>query len=73
MLMPETFISGALRAAEKLRTKIQNSHCLPFTEVTVSIGVAERICGENLDNWLRRADRALYRAKESGKNKVSRA
>lgn len=41
---------------------------VPFT---VSIGVATRMRGEkNLDTLMKRADRALYKAKESGRNRV---
>lgn len=40
--------------------------------VTVSIGVAEREPGQNPSETLRAADKALYRAKESGRNRVSR-
>jgi diguanylate cyclase (GGDEF)-like protein len=40
--------------------------------VTVSIGVAEHIPGENGSSLVERADRALYRAKSEGKNRVVR-
>jgi hemerythrin-like metal-binding protein len=38
--------------------------------VTVSIGVAEYQSGEAFDAWVLRADRALYRAKEAGRNRI---
>ncbi len=38
--------------------------------VTVSIGVAELIPGETVASWLERADRALYRAKDSGRDRL---
>lgn len=38
--------------------------------VTVSIGVAELQSGESATTWLERADRALYQAKEGGRNQV---
>lgn len=41
--------------------------------VTVSIGVAELVPGEPMSSWLERADRALYRAKDSGRDRVCRS
>jgi diguanylate cyclase (GGDEF)-like protein len=40
---------------------------------TVSVGVAEFMPGETAPTWLERADRALYRAKESGRNQLCTA
>ena len=37
---------------------------------TVSVGVAEMMSGEKVQAWLGRADNALYRAKESGRNQL---
>ena len=39
--------------------------------ITLSAGVAERAAGETRDALLARADRALYRAKASGRNRAS--
>jgi diguanylate cyclase (GGDEF)-like protein len=38
--------------------------------VTVSIGAAEQVRGEDWSGWLGRADAALYRAKQAGRNRV---
>ncbi len=38
--------------------------------VTLSVGVAERRVGDDQDQLLRRADHALYRAKEGGRDRV---
>ncbi len=38
--------------------------------VTVSVGVAELMPGETVPTWIERLDRALYRAKESGRNQM---
>jgi diguanylate cyclase (GGDEF)-like protein len=38
--------------------------------VTVSIGVAELMPGETVPTWIERVDRALYRAKENGRNQI---
>ncbi|HSF08764.1 MAG TPA: GGDEF domain-containing protein [Nitrospirales bacterium] len=40
---------------------------------TVSIGVAELRPGEAVPSWIERTDRALYRAKEGGRNQLCRA
>jgi hypothetical protein len=39
--------------------------------ITFSAGVAERAFGENQEELIARADRALYHAKRAGKNSVS--
>jgi diguanylate cyclase len=40
--------------------------------VTVSIGLAEHRNGDNVDSLIKRADRAMYEAKSSGRNRVVR-
>lgn len=45
----------------------------PSVGVTVSIGVATRRTGEAWDRVMKRADQALYKAKEGGRNQVSEA
>jgi diguanylate cyclase (GGDEF)-like protein len=37
--------------------------------VTVSIGVAALRAGESIEQWLARADQALYEAKRNGRNR----
>ncbi len=41
--------------------------------VTVSIGLAEYMRGESSANWIERADQALYRAKQNGRNQLCAA
>ncbi|MEC4672099.1 MAG: GGDEF domain-containing protein, partial [Nitrospirota bacterium] len=42
-------------------------------EVTVSVGLAELISGESSGSWVERADRALYEAKQNGRNQLRAA
>jgi diguanylate cyclase (GGDEF)-like protein len=63
-------------AAERVRRKIEETSFEwegKQISVTVSLGVAVRHPGENVpDPMVRRADAALYKAKEAGKNRVWR-
>ena len=38
--------------------------------ISVSIGAAELHTGENIDNWYKRCDDALYAAKNGGRDRV---
>lgn len=56
------------RLAEQLRTLIEANELIPERSVTISLGVAELEVDESCEDWLRRADEALYAAKRSGRN-----
>jgi diguanylate cyclase len=72
-LMPETSTAEAKIIAEKLRKKVERS---PFNfkkepiQITVSFGISEFAPGESADEVFSRADKALYAAKEKGRNQV---
>lgn len=77
VLLPETDAESALQAAERIRTKVEKME-VPFDGeiicVTVSLGVAcARESDSEFDDILRRADEALYRAKDAGRNQVKSA
>lgn len=63
VLLPGLGLGRALPLLEQLRASTASPH-------TVSIGVAERRPGETGFETMSRADRALYRAKESGRDQV---
>jgi len=76
ILLPDTTQQNALIVAERIRSAIAgmnmpNERALPFQIVTLSIGVAES--GDAEDSYeeaLKRADQALYAAKNKGRNRV---
>jgi diguanylate cyclase (GGDEF)-like protein len=57
--------------AEQLRTLVDANELVPDHAVTISLGVAELKEGESANDWLHRADEALYRAKDAGRNSTS--
>jgi two-component system cell cycle response regulator len=75
VVMPETSLAGAVVGAERLRAAVA---ARPFSlpdggslPVTVSIGVAAGGARrETVESILKRADEALYAAKDSGRNRV---
>lgn len=70
ILLPEADITQAQHLAEKIRTIVSTHNFETVGSLTISIGVAQYTRNEDLDNLLHRADTALYRAKEKGKNRV---
>ncbi len=75
MFLPNTDSNGAIVIAEKLRKVIENSSISlennKELKFTVSIGVSEVAeIDKSIDNTIDRADKALHKAKESGRNKV---
>ncbi len=76
VVLPETGLAAAAAVAERIRASV---HATPFPihggqrslDVTVSIGVASRRAGDQSPAQLvKRADEAVYRAKNEGRNRV---
>ncbi len=70
ILLRNTKLSQALEVAEKLRKILCGMEIPPVPAISASFGVAEYKKGEPLDETLKRADLALYKAKAEGKNCV---
>jgi diguanylate cyclase len=74
VLLPETSGAGAMTLAEQLRGVFsrarirRNGEETVVASVTMSLGVAEIAPGESLEQAIDRADKALYSAKQSGRN-----
>ena len=76
IVLPQTDIKGALIGAERVRTTIENTLFPDLGsdfKVTVSIGLSEYQIREDVDKIIARADEALYRAKNGGRNRVETA
>ena len=56
--------------AERLRERVATSSWPEHLRVTCSFGVAEWHSGEELDEGIKRADEAMYRAKQQGRDRV---
>lgn len=76
-LLPHTSLADAQPVAERLRESIAANPIMTSQgaiavnlNVTISGGFAQWQTGESLDGLVSRADAALYRAKESGRNKI---
>jgi len=65
-----TGINDALILAEELRQYLQNNKINFDKVVTISIGVAQLKLDETDEQWIKRADVALFKAKDSGRNAV---
>ncbi|QCP47989.1 diguanylate cyclase [Trinickia violacea] len=68
-LLPGTDQIDAARVAERLRKRIEDIRQFEVT-LTISVGVAQHIRGEQIDRVIRRADGALLHAKGGGRNRV---
>lgn len=75
LLLPETNLEQAKTVAERVQKTWAQTPCNVDGHLiysTVSIGVAEANEGDQtIEDVLRRADRLMYKAKESGRNKVA--
>lgn len=75
IILPETDLGAALFVAEKMREQVQQAS-IAFNgstiSATISVGAAQMLPGkkETSDDIIYRADKALYKAKETGKNRV---
>lgn len=78
LLLAETGMGEALAVAERVRSSIATypftlKAAHPFEVITVSIGVSTMLKGspKTIPDLIREADRALYRSKATGKNRIT--
>ncbi len=68
--LPKTPLHTAADIADGLRRRIAEHIFSTAGQITVSIGIAEYAYGESRETYIRRADKQLYAAKQSGRNRV---
>ena len=81
VILPDTEITGALQVAEAMRSAVEglnitHRYSKGASVVTISIGVASTTpsrTGSDSSALLKRADDALYQAKQAGRNRIAAA
>ena len=73
LLLPQQDEAGGVASAEKLRLAVEQARFPQVDDLTASFGVAAYLSGEAMADWIVRADRALYAAKDAGRNLVRAA
>ena len=78
VILPQTPGENAMIAANRVREtvsslKLITSAGMELPTITISIGVAELTVNQSKEQLIEAADRALYTAKENGRNKVCKA
>ncbi len=76
IILPKTFKQSALTVAEHLRKNVSSKDLVNrgsgkvLGHIKLSIGLAEYKTGEKIDDLIGRTDKALYSAKENGRDQV---
>ncbi|MDO9163214.1 MAG: GGDEF domain-containing protein [Methylococcaceae bacterium] len=76
IIMPNTTKEKAIEISEIIRSSMESSrlkrkdNSQPLNTITLSIGIAQLQAGDDAESFIVRADTALYKAKETGRNKV---
>ncbi len=73
ILMSDTDLQGAALLSERIRVAIENltlAYGMEVLKMTASLGVTSLLGNDDLDSFVKRADTAMYQAKQSGRNRV---
>jgi diguanylate cyclase (GGDEF)-like protein len=74
VILPESSVRKSLYFAERIRKSFESEASFAHEDeglrVTVSIGVAQYLAGEKISDLIKRADRNMYEAKKTGKNRI---
>jgi diguanylate cyclase (GGDEF)-like protein len=69
VVAPETSLEDARLLAEKIREKVEENVFAKNLKVTISLGVSQYKSKDDTNTIFKRADNALYKAKENGRNR----
>ncbi len=70
LITPETTLQDATLLAERIRQTVADYEFVDVGKVTVSIGVSSARADDIVEKLFKRADDALYQAKQGGRNRV---
>ncbi len=70
LVLPYTDANKALAMAQRLRQMVADTVFCGDKPITISGGVAVYVAGLSRHEWIKRADEALYEAKNSGRNQI---
>jgi diguanylate cyclase (GGDEF)-like protein len=73
VLLPETDCDAALTVAERIKDSIcsETLDYINDSRITVSIGVSEYSDADSISSLIKRADKAMYVAKQKGRNRIA--
>jgi diguanylate cyclase (GGDEF)-like protein len=70
IIIPETDVKGASRQIERMRKTIEKNSFSGVGNLTISVGITHYRRGDSCKSMITRADKALYLAKEAGRNRI---
>lgn len=73
VICPDLSIGKVMDMAEEFRNIVKKNIIIDGNEQTISLGIAEYVKEESIDEWIHRVDLALYQAKNEGRDRVVKA
>lgn len=70
LVLPASGFAAAADTAERIRRAVEAAEYLGGITITASLGISSCQSTDSWDDWLHRADTALYQAKAKGRNRV---